>query len=815
MIEGGDNGWEGRPIVSRHSRRKVRLLCLFCSQSAKSIGQYQCHSSASLTASSIAAAYRLTLSISALLISQSNLSAVYPYLLNTYIFVSFFHFCHLRSHSNYFANCLCLICRSLLCSNIILMSLVIIAPPPVVQARRRSATFSAISTWASTVAPGSPVPFTPRTPYAVHSPRLCAPRSPRTPRTPRGRRASNPHRSPTSFLNFLDTPSTATHRETPKDELGKQVENPERDGQVGFDLLAQGYTSVIVQLPNLSPLADKIQKEKLLTSPSGKPLRRLRSLSFKSAKKVAVNMLSTKAQASIPPVPPLPTNPMNVAHIASAKPKVRAHKKTSTPQARYAHLLAPGGGAGALPLAQEVQLAQMLDGGSLDANVRRVTARHARDTASASATATASAYDYARSHRNASRKDRRPIETREAADILPVGGVFRDEKGGMWWDEDERLELVELLPASSPTSPSGVLPASGTAVAPNAKKSFGILPRLRTHQVRQPAPTNANANTIDDAKRDWVDLHSPSSPSRCSPYHTKSSANNATGPGPLRRGSATTTTSASSRDDDDELDPRWAVRPRDSTAGAGGFVSGYSMGVATLAPGGHDDAFGLGVSPLQNTGSAVGGAERRERPRPRRRPAPLTLALETASANVNANSGKQQVRSRTAPATPAGGVPAPHSLPPLPHLPLTPTVRYPLATEGKRDFFAASFEPTVPPPTTSTTPTPTTAGKSSSRFISSIKGEKGKENRTATSPVSRRGSVQIGFGLNFSGFGNNSTSSNSSSKRRASVSVTASPTSGVPPSVSSAGAGHASTAGKSLKHKSSRGKLAGLFKSRA
>lgn len=587
--------------------------------------------------------------------------------------------------------------------------------------RRRSATTSAISAWAAQIVPGSPIPPTPRTPS-------------KSPHSPLGfgfgaRRSSysSALRSPGSFLNLLDTPSVI-YTPSPKALEHKPA------AELGLDFLAQGYTTVIVQLPALSPLAPRTapasdaHKTHLPPPTPESPTRlkakksftRLRSLSFKSAKK----MLSTKAT---------PTS-----QSSSSRPsKVKSHK-SSTPHSRYAHLIAPGGGSGALPLSQEIQLSQMLDGGSLDANVRRVVERHARDTG-------AMPSERSKARDSSSRKDRRAIESRDPLEQVGggVSGVYRDGRGGMWWDEDERLELVELLPETL------------SASAPPPKKTLGILPRLKTKPARE------------ELRPDWVDPSAPTSP--VSP-----------GTDVLRRGSAT---SSGSRDSD--LDPSNTVRPRDSIAvGGGNFVAGYSLGMhrtqAGYAPG-VLDAFA--VSPLDVSARDMGN-NARPRPRARHRPAPLTLSppelpLPAVPVPPTATPSYRHEKARRTAAAP----------PPL------PAVTVPLASEGRRDFFASSFAPAP------TTTTPTSASSS-------------KENSGAPKSA-RRGSVTFGLSSGFSTFANSVTPK---SARRASTASPVSPRTFVPPPPAGSSV-HLPLAPRekerSLKHKASRSKLTSLFRSRS
>lgn len=534
-------------------------------------------------------------------------------------------------------------------------------PTVPIATRRRSATVFAISAWAAQIVPGSPAPLTPRSPYTVGPPR-----TPRTPRTPRRRSCSAGLRSPVNFLSLVDTPSTANLRTPSERDLEK------RQAALGFDLLAQGYTSAVVQLPTLSPIAPRtapanrttIQIEDIKppvppipASPTFKAPSRLRSLSFKSAKKAAKAML---AHAK-------PSSGSSAAHHAASQKPSKHHSssksKSSTPVARYAHLIAPGGGAGAMSLTAEVQLSQMLDGGSLDANIKRVTHRHAKDT-------------------GAIKRSRSRDPTGDDRVGGGVSGVYRDDKGRMWWDEDEALELTGLLP-NAPTS------ATSSAALPPPPPKKSILPR-KSKESRMAKEQLRGA----PAPGDWVSMDN---------------AVEFDGEDVARRGSASAM-SDTSRDSD--LDPYRAVCPRDN---AGLFVPGYKMTSGADSVGMHD---AFAVSPLDAARTGSTDAAPRSRPRPRHRPAPLTLSPPEVppQAISHRTESRSQKHSRTATSA---------TVPPL----LPTQVPAPLATEGKRDFLASSFAP------------PT----------GSIQGHNGKENSSAKAAdgrASRRGSVNFAKGLN-------------------------------------------------------------------
>lgn len=491
---------------------------------------------------------------------------------------------------------------------------------------------SSIPKWASQVAPGSPPAPSPRSSSFYGS---------FTPLTSR------------RFSSFLGTPSP------------KPV-SPS-------DLLAQGYTSFVVHLPSLespspsgfvrksSPAqtSQARQRTKSLSEEKSKPLSRLRSLSFKTKQ-------SNSAMPSIKAIPPVPPLPAHGRARSSSKSKVK-----STPQARYGALIAPGNGAGALPLAQEIALSQMLDGGSHDANVRRVQERHTRDSHGERKKRSAKDEVFA-SHgvrRGEEAKDRRPVEKREREQAREkgVGAVYKDADGRMWCDEDEALELTGLLP--SPT-PLGASNAQNIGAKEKDTKRRGLFPRIITASSK-PVPTAPLP-----AAPDWVSLHSPSALSPSSPGAD----------GADRRGSANSDASR-----DSELDAAFAVRPRESIAlsGAGpgpALFAGYSLDVAPHlrrpAPG--IEAFG-GVSPLDVSGAPTSHAARDHR-RERRRPAPLTLPLPTPNSPSSSAS--------TASRPPTAALSTSKSIKHLPPLELSHPMQPTRAErEGRYEYFASSFDP--------------------------------------------------------------------------------------------------------------------------
>ena len=71
------------------------------------------------------------------------------------------------------------------------------------------------------------------------------------------------------------------------------------------------------------------------------------------------------------------------------------------------------------PLANELELMQFMDGGRLDSHAKRVMHAQARAAA--------------------------PIYSKSKDVPLPVGDVFRDGAGGLWWDQEEEWEYAHLL----------------------------------------------------------------------------------------------------------------------------------------------------------------------------------------------------------------------------------------------------------------------------------------------------------------------------------------------------------------------------------
>ncbi|OSX64333.1 hypothetical protein POSPLADRAFT_1069683 [Postia placenta MAD-698-R-SB12] len=267
--------------------------------------------------------------------------------------------------------------------------------------RRRSATLSVIAAWAANVQPGSPAPLTPpRRRTSISSPR----RPSISPRSLTRRASVTSSRAPSaSFLNIIDTPTTSRITPSVKD--------------FKHDLTAVGYTSVFVHFPNTPSSAaytgfpDRRPSVTAIPAPqvpeaSEKPARRglkhFRSLS--ALKPSRSRSKSTTMPSAIPTkqvVPPVPAGHSR----APSKETVSKAKKS-----KYAKYRPP-------PLAAELALAQLADGGKMDDHIRRFAEAQARAGG-------AMVVD---------------------GKLVGVGDVWRDGEGGVWRDQDEEWEYAHLL----------------------------------------------------------------------------------------------------------------------------------------------------------------------------------------------------------------------------------------------------------------------------------------------------------------------------------------------------------------------------------
>ncbi|KAG6842019.1 hypothetical protein C0991_003545 [Blastosporella zonata] len=170
-----------------------------------------------------------------------------------------------------------------------------------------------------------------------------------------------------------------------------------------IDLTDHGYNSVFVMKPTTPVNNDFLPSTRA-------PLRRLRSF----------NILRNRKRSNTVTLPPSPNKPRSpvkpespqilAASIATRKKAVYAHLKPSKTKPKPKPHFPPS-------LAAELALMQFADGGSTQDNIKRLMEAHARAAAPAGTNPT----------------------------VTAVGDVYRDGKGGIWWDREEEMEYVHLL----------------------------------------------------------------------------------------------------------------------------------------------------------------------------------------------------------------------------------------------------------------------------------------------------------------------------------------------------------------------------------
>lgn len=283
-------------------------------------------------------------------------------------------------------------------------------PSPVIVVGCTRTGSSTIAAWAARVQPGSPAPISPHSPHRRPSisRRPSASRRPsvsRHTRRPSARHTRTPSTSPT-FLNFIHTPPSA---------------------KLDFDLTTLGYNSVFIHLPKTpstpSPFIRESERRQQppspvipippipTTPPPRAPPRRFRSLSIlrrpraKSAATMPSKSITKSSKSSV-----TPTSPSTVT-----SPKILAATILKRNKAKYAFVPPPPS------LSVELALMQFADGGSTNDNVRRLMAAQAA----------------------------------AAGPNAGVGDVYRDGKGGLWWDREEEMEYEHLLSGGQETQGLG------------------------------------------------------------------------------------------------------------------------------------------------------------------------------------------------------------------------------------------------------------------------------------------------------------------------------------------------------------------------
>ncbi|KAG6812342.1 hypothetical protein H0H92_003331 [Tricholoma furcatifolium] len=193
----------------------------------------------------------------------------------------------------------------------------------------------------------------------------------------------------------------------------RRLETPSPvDQNFAVDLTNLGYTSVFVHLtktPNtpmhsiIKPIAPREQEA--ISKPVASPIKRLRSLSI----------LSRKHSATLPTSPVKPTHEESQTHAASIALRKKASylsvKSSKPKRPKVKPDLPPS-------LAVELALMQFVDGGSTEDNIKRLMEAQARAAA--------------------------PAGTKPSTNPA-VSDVYRDGKGGIWWDREEEMEYAHLL----------------------------------------------------------------------------------------------------------------------------------------------------------------------------------------------------------------------------------------------------------------------------------------------------------------------------------------------------------------------------------
>ncbi|GJF00268.1 hypothetical protein PsYK624_165520 [Phanerochaete sordida] len=237
--------------------------------------------------------------------------------------------------------------------------------------RRRSATIAAITAWRADVHPGTPAACSPR-----RSPVSC-------------RRASLSRR-----------PSLGSGRGTPGSvcTITPSVIDPKE-----HDFAALGYTSFCIRFPG-TPISPELLEPTAPPFSSAKrtlrPIRSLASLSLKPLKRARSARIPSSPQWS-------------PAHASADFKRSRALSSAAIAKgkkSKYAKFHPA-------PLSNDLALAQLLDGGSTEYNVKRYARKQAKADGA----------------------------VKVEGQLVGVGDVWRDGAGGVWRDQDEEMEFAHLL----------------------------------------------------------------------------------------------------------------------------------------------------------------------------------------------------------------------------------------------------------------------------------------------------------------------------------------------------------------------------------
>jgi len=282
-----------------------------------------------------------------------------------------------------------------------------------------------ILAWAETVHPGSPAPMTPASGVSLprSAPFLSSPclqgfrRSSLTRAGSRRQSVSSPRsRIPSaSFLHFTDAPRTLA-RPIPATPLPADAE---------FDFAAFGYASIFVNVPVSTPITPDTHKPRPMSRlpsrhdavtdsvPTTSVTRSTGMFKRLLGNKPKTTKSQTKAQTKGEKAGVNPT----VSNYVSVSLKKRS-KYTEQPSSEvekkkrkvYAAALPP-------TVKQEAQMRQVMEGGSLEYNIRKVMEEMAKRDGTAV-----------------------KVDSTEGVET-----AHRDARGGLWWDQEEEWEFAHLL----------------------------------------------------------------------------------------------------------------------------------------------------------------------------------------------------------------------------------------------------------------------------------------------------------------------------------------------------------------------------------
>ncbi len=274
----------------------------------------------------------------------------------------------------------------------------------------QSATFANITAWIENVQPGTPSPTTPRQRSNSHL---------QTP--PKGRRYS------VTSLRVSSGPLQTRNKDTSSSQnFGRVAASAITPTSADFepDLKSIGYTSAFFNFQNIilpPPIPQPKKKRTAKASEDGAAAasegpKRFRSLSVIRPGRHA---RSNSTPQVIPPLLPAPPMSAKLFSKTSESKHSKAKSAAASAKAKKVHYLK----SRPPPLATELALAQMLDGGKLEDQIKK----------------------YAEAHAKAS-----GAPTSANGQLVGVGDVWRDGKGGVWRDQEEEQEFEHLLEANVP-----------------------------------------------------------------------------------------------------------------------------------------------------------------------------------------------------------------------------------------------------------------------------------------------------------------------------------------------------------------------------